>query len=121
MILALLASAAVSAVAPTSAPPGVPPAPTKGAATLAIEEQWTASSGAALSATLTSWAQRAGWTVVWETEDDFRLAAGATLDGDFPTVADRLIQAFGNARPRLRAVFYGGNKVLRVWTERNEP
>lgn len=116
MMLALLAAAVVSAAPPPPATSG-PPA----AVQQAIQEQWTASDGASLSATLTGWAQRAGWTVVWETDDDFRLAAGATLDGDFPTAAGGLIQAFSHARPRLRAVFYGGNRVLRVWTERNEP
>ena len=116
MFLSLLTAAAMSAASSPSANPALaPPVQT------AIQEQWTATDGAALSATLTGWAQRAGWTVVWETDDDFRLAAGATLDGDFPTAAGSLIEAFSHARPRLRAIFYGGNRVLRVWTERNEP
>jgi type IV pili sensor histidine kinase/response regulator len=116
MMLALLAAAAVSAAPTPSAAAGPPAAVQKG-----IQEQWTASDGAPLSTTLTGWAQRAGWTVVWETDDDFRLAAGATLDGDFQTAAGGLIEAFSHARPRLRAIFYAGNRVLRVWTERNEP
>ena len=115
MMLVLLA-AALSAT-----PPAVAPSPVPDAVLKPIQEQWTATDGASLSATLTGWAQRAGWTVVWETDDDFRLAAGATLQGDFPTAADGLIEAFSHARPRLRAIFYAGNKVLRVWTERNEP
>lgn len=116
MMLALLAAAAVSSAPPAptaSGPPGLAPP--------SIQEQWTATDGASLSTTLTGWAQRAGWTVVWETDDDFRLAAGATLDGEFPKAAGGLIEAFSHARPRLRAIFYAGNKVLRVWTERDEP
>jgi type IV pili sensor histidine kinase/response regulator len=115
-MLALLAAAAMSA-----APP--PPATSRPsvAVSSAVQEQWTATDGASLSTTLTGWAQRSGWTVVWETDDDFRLAAGATLEGDFPTAAGGLVEAFSHARPRLRAVFYAGNRVLRVWTERNEP
>jgi hypothetical protein len=116
MMLALLAAAAISVAPPSPGPSSAPATAQK-----VIQEQWSATDGAALSATLTGWAQRAGWTVVWETDDDFRLAAGATLDGDFPTAAGGLIEAFSHARPRLRAIFYGGNKVLRVWTERNEP
>jgi hypothetical protein len=58
---------------------------------------------------------------VWETDDDFRLAAGAILVGDFPTAAAHLVESFSQARPRLHAIFYAGNRVLRVWTERNEP
>jgi hypothetical protein len=116
MLLALLAAAAMSPASPP-APTSSPPAATA----KAIQEQWTATDGASLSTTLTGWAQRAGWTVVWETDDDFRLAAGATLEGDFPTAAGGLVEAFSHARPRLRAIFYAGNRVLRVWTERNEP
>lgn len=116
MFVPLLAAATMSAASSPSTRPAPPPD-----VKTAIQEQWTATDGAALSATLTGWAQRAGWTVVWETDDDFRLAAGATLDGDFPAAAGGLIEAFSHARPRLRAIFYGGNRVLRVWTERNEP
>jgi hypothetical protein len=115
-MLTLLAAAAVSSAPPLSTTSNPPAAVQK-----AIDEQWAATVDASLSTTLTGWAQRAGWTVVWETDDDFRLAAGATLEGDFPTAAGGLIEAFSHARPRLRAVFYAGNKVLRVWTERNEP
>ena len=62
MFLSLLAAAAMSAASSPSANPApAPPVQT------AIQEQWTATDGAALSATLTGWAQRAGWTVVWET------------------------------------------------------
>jgi hypothetical protein len=120
MMLALLAAAAAAAAVSSTAPPTSPSGPPASAPS-AIQEQWTATDGAPLSTTLTSWAQRAGWTVVWETDDDFRLAAGATLEGDFSTAAGDLIEAFSHARPRLRAIFYAGNKVLRVWTERNEP
>ena len=116
MILALLAATAVSAAPPPAAPSSGP-----AVVQIPIQEQWTATENASLSTTLTAWAQRAGWTVVWETDDDFRLAAGATLEGDFPTAAGRLIEAFSQARPRLRAIFYAGNKVVRVWTERSEP
>ncbi len=114
--LPALAAAAVSAAPPPPAhsnPPAV--------VSSAIQEEWTATADASLSTTLTGWAQRAGWTVVWETDDDFRLSAGGALEGDFPTAAGGLIEAFSHARPRLRAIFYAGNKVLRVWTERNEP
>ena len=121
MMLALLAAAALSAAPQPSAAPRAVPASLPGVVQTSIQEQWTATDGASLSTTLTSWAQRVGWTVVWETDDDFRLAAGATLEGDFPTAAGGLIEAFSHARPRLRAIFYAGNSVLRVWTERNEP
>lgn len=86
-----------------------------------IVDIWTANEGASLSDTLATWAQRAKWKVIWETDSDFRLAASGDFEGSFEDAAQKLIQAFGRTRPRLRATFYRGNAVLRVWAERAEP
>ena len=86
-----------------------------------ITDVWTANENATLSDTLAGWAERDGWKLIWEPETDFRLAAGGQFEGDFQDAAQHLIEAFGRARPRLRATFYGGNKVLRVFVERAEP
>lgn len=86
-----------------------------------IVDIWTANEGATLSDTLATWAQRAKWKVIWETDSDFRLAASGDFEGNFEDAAQKLIQAFGRTRPRLRATFYRGNSVLRVWAERAEP
>ena len=128
MLLFLLAAATASASPPLPTAMPTPAAAAVGATTAAtpdsgmvVEEDWTATADAPLSATLAGWAERAGWKLVWESDSDFRLAAGATITGDFPSAAGQLIDAFSHTRPRLRAVFYAGNKVLRVWTERTEP
>lgn len=86
-----------------------------------ITDVWTANENATLSDTLAGWAERDGWKLIWEPETDFRLAAGGQFEGEFQDAAQHLIEAFGRARPRLRATFYGGNKVLRVFVERAEP
>lgn len=86
-----------------------------------IVDIWTANEGASLSDTLATWAQRAKWKVIWETDSDFRLAASGDFEGSFEDAAQKLIQAFGRTRPRLRATFYRGNAVVRVWAERAEP
>ncbi|WP_169719720.1 toxin co-regulated pilus biosynthesis Q family protein [Novosphingobium acidiphilum] len=88
---------------------------------MVVEEEWAARANEPLSSTLTAWAQRAGWEVVWESDADFRLSAGATITGDFPSAADRLLSAFARTTPHLKAKFYNSNRVLRVWDERNEP
>lgn len=90
-------------------------------ASAGIVDIWTANEGASLSDTLATWAQRAKWKVIWETDSDFRLAASGDFEGSFEDAAQKLIQAFGRTRPRLRATFYRGNSVLRVWAERAEP
>lgn len=87
----------------------------------AIVDIWTAAEGATLSDTLASWAERSGWKLIWESDSDFRLAAGGQFEGAFQDASQHLIEAFGRTRPRLRATFYGGNLVLRVWAERAEP
>lgn len=86
-----------------------------------VVDVWMAQEGATLSDTLASWSERAGWKLIWESESDFRLAAGGSFEGEFPSAAQKLIEAFGRTRPRLRATFYRGNSVLRVWAERAEP
>lgn len=86
----------------------------------AIEDVWQASANSSLAATLSGWADRAGWKLVWESDTDFKLAAGATVSGDFETAAQKLLGSFRNTHPRLKAVIYRGNRVLRVWAERVE-
>ena len=119
MLLPLFAVAAAT-LSPNSPPPA-PSASDVQAPVMVIDENWDAAAGGSLSGTLTSWAERAGWKLIWESDADFRLGAGATISGDFPKAASDLITSFSTSTPRIRAVFYSGNKVLRVWTERVEP
>jgi hypothetical protein len=86
-----------------------------------FEEVWFVSEGQNLSDALGGWAQRAGWKLIWEADTDFRLGASGEFSGSFDRAASTLITAFGRSKPRLRANFYEGNKVLRVWIERAEP
>lgn len=86
-----------------------------------VEEVWSVSEGQNLSDALAGWSQRAGWKLIWEADTDFRLGASAEFSGTFDRAASSLIAAFGRSKPRLRANFYEGNKVLRVWIERAEP
>lgn len=121
--LAGLALSPVPAAADTIAQPtpGTASAPAPASDALGIVDVWTANEGATLSDTLSGWSSRAGWKLIWESDSDFRLAAGGQFEGDFQDAAQGLIEAFGRTRPRLRATFYAGNSVLRVWAERAEP
>ena len=86
-----------------------------------VTEDWAVVADTPLSTTLHGWADRAGWKVVWESDADFRLAAAATVTGDFEMAAQKLLGSFRATQPRLKAVFYRGNRVLRIWAERAEP
>ena len=122
LLLAAAATAAPDGGSPASQPAGQADSQSASAEErVVIVQSWHIPPGASLSQVLGGWAERAGWTLVWETNTDFRLAAGGTVEGDFQTAATQLIEAFGQGRPRLRAALYDGNRVLRVWTERGEP
>lgn len=121
LAVAFLAETQSVAAQTTVAAAGMPAVAEAKNAASGIVEIWSATEGATLSDTLQSWAQRAKWKVIWESDSDFRLAANGEFEGSFEDAAQHLITAFGRTRPRLRATFYGGNSVLRIWAERAEP
>lgn len=77
---------------------------------------WEAHQGLRLQEVLTAWAACEGWTVHWQTDRQYVLAASATIPGDFLTAAADLIGAFGQANPPAFGEFFQANKVLVVST-----
>jgi hypothetical protein len=67
-----------------------------------------------LKAVLGRWAQTAGWQLVWEPQSDFRIEASADLAGGFEDAAGALILSAERSSVPVRAIFYRGNKVLRI-------
>lgn len=84
---------------------GTAPAP-------APQAEWVVSSGASLHAVLEEWAQRADWTLVWESEYVYELTSSAKFSGDFVTAAAELLRSMQDVRPVVTAEFHQGNKVL---------
>ena len=62
---------------------------------------------------LEAWAARAGWTVVWKAERDWRLGAPAAFDGGFLEAADLLLSGPGTRRT-LDVRAYAANRHLVV-------
>lgn len=87
----------------------------------AMVEKWSAARGEYLSAVLTRWAKRADWTLVYESDADYRLSADGVIEGDFKAAVSRMIGAYSQNQPHLRVHFFNGNSVVRVWIERSEP
>ncbi|MBV8046450.1 MAG: toxin co-regulated pilus biosynthesis Q family protein [Paludibacterium sp.] len=116
MILALaplcLSLAAQAAPATASAPVSAMASPT--APSPRPMETWRVSNGAALRDTLYDWGQRAGWTLVWDSEYRYTLDADAVFSGDFPAAVTQLFNTLGELNPPLYPAIYQGNRVLVV-------
>lgn len=88
-----------AAVAP---PP--PPAP-----------EWElAPSDKTLNAALSRWAEQAGWQLLWEFPHDYEIDARSTVPGTFEEAVDAVARSIDTAEAPMRAIFYKGNKVLRI-------
>lgn len=83
-------------------------------------EDWMADEGQNLKSLLTEWSERAGWRLVWDTNRNYTLTAGAMFRGNFADVSSALIRAFARAKPAPVATFYKGNRVLVVETMEDE-
>ena len=83
-------------------------------------EDWLAEEGKTLKTLLTEWSDRAGWRLVWKSNRNYTLTAGAMFRGRFADVSSALIRAFARARPAPIATFYKGNRVLVVETMEDE-
>ena len=83
-------------------------------------EDWVAEEGQNLKALLLDWSDRAGWRLVWDTNRNYTLTAGAMFRGTFADVSSALIRAFARAKPAPIATFYKGNRVLVVETMEDE-
>ena len=81
---------------------------------------WYAEEGQNLKSLLTEWSSQSGWRLVWNTNRNYVLNAGAMFRGRFADVSSALIRAFARARPAPVATFYKGNRVLVVETMEDE-
>ncbi len=85
-----------------------------------VVRDWYAEEGQNLKALLTEWSEKSGWRLVWNSNRNYVLNAGAMFRGRFADVSSALIRAFARARPAPVATFYKGNRVLVVETMEDE-
>lgn len=83
-------------------------------------EDWLAEEGKTLKELLTEWSDKAGWRLIWNTNRNYTLTAGAMFRARFADASSALIRAFARARPAPIATFYKGNRVLVVETMEDE-
>ena len=81
---------------------------------------WLAEEGQSLKDLLVQWSEEAGWRLIWKTNRNYTLNAGAMFRGNFADVASALVRAFARAKPAPVATFYKGNHVLVIETMEDE-
>lgn len=67
-----------------------------------------------LNGALTRWATAAGWQLVWDLPVDYPVQTRTVLPGTFEEAVGAVARSMEGAEVPMKAVFYRGNKVLRV-------
>lgn len=79
---------------------------------------WVIPPGKRLSETMEQWGRDAGWqSVIWEAPEMIA-EIGASFDGTFEEAVTRTMESLSRSGTQLKAVFYGGNKVVRIMEAR---
>jgi hypothetical protein len=104
----LFANSAFAADLPASAAPAAPAASAPSATWLINVADGT------LKTALRRWADSAGWQLVWELQADYPITTYAEVPGDFEAAVGTVARSLEHADVPMKAVFYRGNKVLRI-------
>lgn len=73
-----------------------------------------------LNATLARWAASAGWQLLWELPVDYAVEARTHVRGTFEEAVSIVASSMETAEIPMKAVFYQGNKVLRIMAKGSE-
>jgi len=60
------------------------------------------------------WSATSGWQLRWEVGVDYPIGANASVPGSFEDAVASVIHNMDDADVPMRAIFYRGNKVLRI-------
>lgn len=63
---------------------------------------------------LTRWATAAGWQLVWELPVDYAVSARTEIKGGFTDAVEKVARSMATADTPMKAIFYEGNRVLRI-------
>lgn len=103
---------AVAAPALAGAP--VPMSTEVVAAAAPVEEWELDPSDKTVNAALSRWATKAGWQLLWEFPHDYEIDARSTVPGTFEDAVEAVARSIDSAEAPMLAIFYKGNKVLRI-------
>lgn len=111
-ITAKRASSTSSAASKAATTADASPAPRAAAA---IPPMWEiVVSDKTLNAALSRWAAAAGWQLLWELPIDYAVEARTAVPGSFEEAVSTVTKSMETAEIPMKAIFYQGNKVLRI-------
>ena len=67
-----------------------------------------------LNAAMARWAAAAGWQLLWELPVDYAVQAQTSVPGKFEDAVTVVVNSMEGAEIPMKAIFYSGNKVLRI-------
>ncbi len=73
-----------------------------------------------LNATMARWAAAAGWQLLWELPVDYAVEARTQVRGTFEEAVSIVASSMESAEIPMKAVFYQGNRVLRIMAKGSE-
>ncbi len=73
-----------------------------------------------LRGTLQRWSEAGGWQLSWELTVDFPVSAGASIGGSYEEAVVTIVKSMEKAETPLKAIFYKGNRVVRIVAKGNE-
>ncbi len=98
-----------------------PPAPVAAPVAAPIGRDWEILvADKTLNATLARWAASTGWQLLWELPVDYAVEANTRLHGTFEEAVAVVARSMESAQIPMKAVFYQGNKVLRIMAKGSE-
>jgi hypothetical protein len=92
--------------APKPVAPPAPPPP---------EPEWYLSANTLVGNDLKSWGETAGWTVIWQANQDWPVPTSTHFQGNFQTVASQVLTDLAAQGANIRGKFYSGNQTLVVY------
>lgn len=67
-----------------------------------------------LNAALARWTSIAGWQLSWELPVDYAVEVRTSIPGSFEQAVETVAKSMDGAEIPMQAIFYSGNKVLRI-------
>ena len=104
---------ALAPAAPVAATLAVPAAPSASSWEVAPADK-------TLNTTLARWAAVAGWQLLWELPVDYAVGIRTEIRGSFVEAVGLVAKSMETAEIPMKAIFYEGNRVLRIVTKGTE-